>query len=78
MNLKLKLKELAAQHAEQAAIYQQAEQTLNVARTNLIKLEGAMEILQAQISEVDTPKPATSARNARRLAKKVSNIEDKK
>lgn len=51
MDIAKRLEELRAQHAEQAQIYQAAEAARERARVNIIKLEGAIEILQEMSAE---------------------------
>lgn len=51
MDIKAKIEELEKMHAEQAGVYQAAQ-------TNLIKIEGALEILREQLAEPEIARAA--------------------
>lgn len=67
MDIKKRLAELTTTHAEQVHAYKQAEVAMNNARTNLIKIEGALEILREQVNEPSEAIPLN--RKERRASK---------
>lgn len=51
MDIKKRIAELEAMHAEQVRLHQAAEQQRDNARMNVTKIEGALEILREQLTE---------------------------
>lgn len=58
MDIKAKIEELGKMHDEQESILNQSAKAADNARVNMIKIEGALEILREQLAEPELARAA--------------------